>query len=200
MYRTFWKRLLDILLSCAGLIVCAVPMAIIAFAVKIDSKGPVLFRQERLGKNQDKFKVLKFRTMWDHAYEIGGIAHRSDDPRITRVGAFLRRTSLDELPQIINIIKGEMSIIGPRPILDWEFEPYRKYPRYQLRYQALPGMFCTVDIKYRAASTRTLQFEMDADYVENITFMNDFKIFFGIIGTVLSGKNVYQEEKDRKNR
>lgn len=200
MYCTFGKRVIDILLSCAGLIVCAIPMVIIAFAIKIDSKGPVLFKQERLGKNQVKFKVLKFRTMCDHAYEMGGIARRPDDPRITKVGSFLRRTSLDELPQIINIIKGEMAIIGPRPILDWEFEPYKKCPRYQSRYQVLPGMFCTVDIEYRAASTRRLQFEMDADYVENITFMNDFKIFFGIIGTVLSGKNVYQEEKGKNNK
>lgn len=200
MYRCFFKRLIDVFLCCLGLIVCAVPMLIIAVCIKADSKGPVFFKQERLGKGEKKFKVYKFRTMCDHAYELGGVASRSDDPRITKTGAVLRRISLDELPQMINIIKGEMAVIGPRPILDWEFNEYRENERYRTRHNVLPGMFCTVDVIYRAASTREMQFEMDAEYVENITFLNDLKIFFGIIGTVFSGKNVYREETDDKNK
>ena len=195
MYKCFFKRVISVILALCGLIVCAIPMAIVAIAIKLDSKGPVLFRQVRLGKGMRNFTIFKFRTMCDHAYEIGGIANSSKDPRITRVGAFLRRTSLDELPQMFNILNGTMCIIGPRPILDWEFEPYKDNPRYCMRYEATPGMFCTVDIKYRASSNRDLQFDMDAQYIEGISFVNDIKTFFGIILPVVSGKNVYREDE-----
>lgn len=182
-----------------GLVVLGIPMLIIAIAIKIDSKGPVLFKQKRLGKGMKPFYICKFRTMCDHAYEMGGIANRSDDPRITKVGAFLRRTSLDELPQMLNILNGTMAIIGPRPILDWEFEPYRDKANYIRRYEAAPGMFCTVDIKYRASSDRDLQFKMDVEYIDNMSFLNDVKYFFQIIGTVIGGKNVYREEVGDNN-
>lgn len=192
-YRYIGKRLIDVILSAIGLVICAIPMLVIAVLIRFDSKGPILFRQKRLGKNQKIITVYKFRTMCDHAYEKGGVATRSDDPRITKVGAVLRRKSLDELPQMINIIKGEMAIIGPRPILEVEFEPYKNNKRYCRRYDALPGLFCTVDVVDRAAD-RDLQFKMDADYVDHINFITDIKTFFGIISTVVSGKNVYHEE------
>ena len=183
-----------------GLIVCCIPMLIIAIAIKIDSKGPVFFRQERLGKGMKPFKIFKFRTMCDHAYEMGGIANRSDDPRITKVGAFLRRTSLDELPQMINILNGTMAIIGPRPILDWEFEPYKENKEYCKRYNVKAGMFCTVDVDYRASADRDLQFKMDAEYADNVSFALDVKTFFSIIMTVVKGANVYVEDnKTDKN-
>lgn len=195
MYKHFFKRLIDSILALCGLIVFAIPMVIIAVAIKLDSKGPVLFRQVRLGKGMKNFTIFKFRTMCDHAYEIGGIANSSRDPRITKVGAFLRRTSLDELPQMFNILNGTMAIIGPRPILDWEFEEYReKDPSYIRRYEATPGMFCTVDIKYRASSDRDLQFRMDVEYIDTMSFVNDVKAFFAIILPVVSGKNVYRED------
>lgn len=173
-------------------------MIIIAIAIKIDSKGPVFFRQERLGKGMKPFKIFKFRTMCDHAYEMGGIANRSDDPRITKVGAFLRRTSLDELPQMLNILNGTMCIIGPRPILDWEFEPYKDKADYIRRYEAIPGMFSAVDVKYRASSDRDLQFKMDVEYIDNLSFWTDLKYFFQIILPVVTGKNVYREEVEKK--
>ena len=195
MYRVFWKRVIDTILAVGGIVVFAIPMLIIAIFIKADSKGPVFFKQRRLGKNKKPFKVMKFRTMCDHAYEKGGIAKSERDSRITKVGAFLRRTSLDEIPQFFNIILGQMAIIGPRPILDWEFEEYSNNQRYHRRYDALPGMFCTVDLNYRAHADRALQFSMDADYVDNINFKTDFKVFFGIIKTVISGKNVYVEEQ-----
>ncbi len=194
MYRHFFKRFIGCTLAVIGLIVCCIPMLIIAIAIKIDSKGPVFFRQERLGKGMKPFKIFKFRTMCDHAYEMGGIANRSDDPRITKVGAFLRRTSLDELPQMFNILNGTMSIIGPRPVLDWEFEPYKNNVYYARRHEVRPGMFCTIDIKYRASSDRNLQFKMDVEYIDNMTFWNDVMCFFKIIAPVVSGKNVYREE------
>lgn len=193
MYRRAIKRAIGVILSICGLIVCCIPMIIIAVLIKKDSEGPVLFRQERLGKDQKVFTVYKFRTMCNHAYEMGGVATRSDDARITKVGAVLRRTSLDELPQMFNIIKGDMAIIGPRPILPVEFEPYKNNKRYVRRYDALPGMFCTVDVVNRAAE-REEQMEMDAEYVDNMSFGLDVKTFFGVISTVVSGKNVYREE------
>lgn len=194
MYRKYIKRFLDVSLSLVGLIVFFIPMIIISILIKIDSKGSVFFKQKRLGKNEKIFIVMKFRTMCENAYEMGGIVTRSDDKRITKIGSFLRRTSLDELPQMLNILKGEMSIIGPRPILDWEFDDFRGKKEYDLRHSVVPGLFCSVDIDYRASAERELQFEMDVDYVKNITFITDFKIFCGVIKTVFSGKNVYREE------
>lgn len=194
MYKHFFKRLISVTLAVCGLVVCCIPILIIAIAIKLDSKGPVLFKQKRLGKDMKPFYICKFRTMCDHAYEIGGIANSSNDPRITKVGSFLRRTSLDELPQMFNIINGTMAIIGPRPILDWEFEEYRdKDPRYIKRYDVRQGMFCTVDVVDRAAE-RDLQFQMDADYAEQLSFMLDVKTFFGIFAPVLTGRGVYKDE------
>ena len=200
MYRHFFKRLIDTCLALCGLVVCCVPMVIIAIAIKLDSKGPVLFKQVRLGKGMKPITVFKFRTMCDHAYEMGGIATSASDSRITKVGSFLRRTSLDELPQMFNILNGSMAIIGPRPILDWEFEEYKdKNPRYIKRYDVRQGMFCTVDVVDRAA-LRDMQFEMDADYAENVSFALDFKTFFGIFAPVLTGKGVYKDENENYNK
>ena len=198
MYRHFIKRFIACSLSVIGLLILGIPMIIIAISIKLDSKGPVFFRQERLGKGMKPFKIFKFRTMCDHAYEMGGIANRSDDPRITKVGAFLRRTSLDELPQMFNILNGTMCIIGPRPILDWEFEPYKDKENYIRRYEAIPGMFSAVDVKYRASSDRDLQFKMDVEYIDNMSFWNDVKMFFAIIIPVVMGKDVYREEVGKK--
>ena len=195
MYRHFFKRMISVLLALCGLIVCAIPMVIIAILIKCDSKGPALFKQERLGKGMKPFTCYKFRTMCQGAFEKGGIASSESDSRITKVGAVLRRTSLDELPQMLNILNGTMAIIGPRPILDFEFEPYKGNRRYVRRYDALPGMFCTVDLDLRATADRETQFEMDAQYVDDMSFTLDVKTFFGIISTVVLGKNVYKDGK-----
>ncbi len=199
MYRFFLKQKIDWILALLGVIVCAIPMIIIAVAIKLDSKGPVLFKQERLGKGMEPFTVFKFRTMCDHAYEMGGIAKSSNDSRITKVGAFLRRTSLDELPQMFNIINGTMAIIGPRPILDWELEPYKDNKEYCKRYDVKAGMFCTVDVGYRASADRDLQFKMDAEYADNVSLALDMKTFFSIIKTVIKGDNVYVEDNKSDN-
>lgn len=199
MYKRFLKRLISIVLAVTGLVLFAIPMTVIAVLIKLDSKGPVFFKQRRLGKDMKPFTVFKFRTMCDHAYEIGGIAKSSNDSRITKVGAFLRRTSLDELPQMFNIINGTMAIIGPRPILDWEFEPYKDNKEYCKRYNVKAGMFCTVDINYRASADRDLQFTMDAEYADNVSFALDVKTFFSIIKTVIKGDNVYVEDNKSDN-
>lgn len=195
MYKNYFKRIISTLIAFCGLVVCALPMAMIALLIKCDSKGPALFKQVRLGKNMKPFICYKFRTMCQGAFEKGGIASSESDVRITKVGAILRRTSLDELPQMFNILNGTMAIIGPRPILDFEFEPYKNNKRYCKRYDVLPGMFCTVDVDLRATADRETQFEMDAEYVDKMSFCLDVKTFFSIISTVLMGKNVYKDGK-----
>ena len=195
MYKHFFKRVISLFLAICGLVVCAIPMVIIAIAIKLDSKGPALFKQNRLGKGMKTITVYKFRTMCEGAFEKGGVATSETDSRITKVGAILRRTSLDELPQMFNILSGTMAIIGPRPILDFEFESYRDNARFCKRYEVLPGMFCTVDLDLRATADRETQFEMDAEYVDNMSIGLDVKTFFGIISTVVLGKNVYKDGK-----
>lgn len=199
MYRHLFKRFIGCTLSVLGLIVAGIPMLVIAIAIKLDSKGPALFKQKRLGKGQKEFTVYKFRTMCQRAFEKGGVATSESDSRITKVGAFLRRTSLDELPQMFNILNGTMAIIGPRPILDFEFEPFKDNARFCRRYDVLPGMFCTVDVINRAAY-REEQMEYDAQYVENLSFALDVKTFFGVIAPVLTGRGVYKDEHDKAAR
>lgn len=194
MYRHFFKRIIDCTLSILGLIVFGIPMLIIAICIKCDSKGPVFFKQERLGKEMKPFTVYKFRTMCDHAYEMGGIATSASDSRITKVGGFLRRTSIDELPQMFNVLNGTMAIIGPRPILDWEWDEYKNNKRFARRYDVLPGFFCTIDLVNRAA-LREDQFEADAAYADKLSFKLDVKTFFGVIAPVLSGAHVYRDER-----
>lgn len=193
MYRAFFKRLSDILLAVCAIAVLLLPMAVIALIVATDSPGPVIFRQKRLGFRGKSFTVLKFRTMCDHAYEMGGIATSESDSRITRSGRLLRRYSLDELPQLFNILVGKMSFVGPRPILDWEFENDYTKPEYITRFDVRPGLFCAVDAAHRSAD-RQLQFEMDAEYVRRCSFTLDVKTFFAVLRTVLSGKGVYRDE------
>ena len=188
---------MDILLSFIGITVLSVLLIVVAIIIKIDSKGPALFKQVRIGQNKKNFIILKFRTMCDHAYEKGGIASSESDARITKIGKILRRTSIDELPQLLNILIGQMSFIGPRPVLDWEYNEYAD-EKYEPRFKVKPGMFCTVDLELRATAKREQQFEMDAEYANNLSFKNDFKTFFGIIKSVLTGKNVYKNEKSEK--
>lgn len=194
MYKKYLKRVIDVVISFCGLVVLLIPMGIIAILVRIDSPGPALFKQKREGYERKTFTVNKFRTMCDHAYEKGGIATSESDNRITKVGKVLRRTSMDEFPQLINILKGEMSIIGPRPILDWEFDQNNNRPEYIKRFDVRPGLFCTVDLEHRNAD-RDLQFQMDAEYAEKCSFGLDVVAFFKVIKTVITGKGVYKDEK-----
>lgn len=194
MYKHFFKRVIDLFISLCGIIVLIIPMLVIALIIKLDSPGPAIFKQKRTGIKQKSITVFKFRTMCDHAYEKGGIATSESDNRITKVGKFLRRSSLDELPQLFNILIGQMSIIGPRPILDWEFNENNNKPEYIKRFDVRPGLFCTVDVEHRNAD-RDLQFEMDAKYADECTFLLDVRTFFRIIKTVITGKGVYKDEK-----
>jgi lipopolysaccharide/colanic/teichoic acid biosynthesis glycosyltransferase len=192
MYKKYIKRLLDIIISLCGLVVLSPFMILIVILIRMDSKGNALFKQKRLGINQNEFTIYKFRTMVQNAYNVGGTNVYDGDPRITKVGNFLRKTSLDETPQLINIIKGEMSIIGPRPILKEEFKPFKSLGHSSRRYEVRPGLFCTVDVDYRATATREIQFDMDAKYVNDLNMKLDCLVFFKTLITVLKRKNVYK--------
>ena len=131
----FIKRLLDIILSLAAILVLAIPMALVALWIKLDSPGPVFFRQRRVGKGKTYFNILKFRTMrGDTPHDVPTHLLKNPDAYITKSGAFLRKTSLDEVPQFINVLKGDMSVIGPRPLVPGELEQHgylERLPRYR---------------------------------------------------------------------
>ena len=194
MYQKFFKGLLDFILSLIATIILSPVMLIIAIAIKIDSKGPVFFLQERLGKNGKVFKIIKFRTMVVNAENIGdGLSIKSEnDDRITKVGKFLRKTSLDEIPQFINILKGEMSSIGPRPPATYFPHKIEDYPEFQLkRFDVKPGITGLAQVRVRNQATWDEKIEIDLEYISNITFINDLKIVFLTIKNILLHENIY---------
>ena len=136
MYKHFFKRFFDILISFFALLILVLPMLIIGLIIKLTSKGPVLFKQDRIGKNGRVFKIFKFRSMVVGA-EAQGVYSDNKDKRVTRIGKFLRKTSLDELPQLINMLKGDMSLIGPRPPLTYHPWPLEDYTDEQKRCSML---------------------------------------------------------------
>lgn len=197
MYKKYFKRLIDLFLSIIGLLVSLVPFIIIIIALKIDSKGPVFFKQKRLGEHGNEFEILKFRTMVIGAEKMGdGLAIKSEsDNRITKVGRFLRKTSLDELPQFINIVRGDMSLIGPRPPVTYHpYKGYNQYPEYaKKRFEAKPGITGLAQVVYRNSATWEERFVYDIKYVENITFMNDLKLIFQTLYSLIKKEDVYRK-------
>ena len=183
------------------LIIFLSPLFIItAVLIKLDSKGPVIFRQQRLGRYGKIFTIYKFRTMVDNAVNIGsGIYTSKNDSRITRVGKFLRKTSMDELPQLVNILKGEMSFIGPRPpLVDHPYE-YNDYSdRQRLRFLILPGITGYAQAYGRNSIKWPERIKMDVYYYENFSLLFDFKIFVKTIATVLTSKGTYSNRKNVK--
>ena len=195
-YEKYIKRVLDIVCSILFIIGFSWLYVIIAVVVKIKMGSPVIFKQPRPGivKNGKEtiFDMFKFRSMTDERDESGELL--PDHHRLPKFGAFLRSTSLDELPQMFNVLNGTMAIIGPRPILDWEWDEYKDNKRFAKRYDVLPGFFCTIDLVNRAA-LREDQFEADAAYADNLSFWLDVKTFFSVIAPVLKGSHVYRDER-----
>jgi lipopolysaccharide/colanic/teichoic acid biosynthesis glycosyltransferase len=188
------ERLIDILLSFIGLVLLAVPFAITALAIKLDSKGSVFFRQERVGKDGRSFKVWKFRTMVVGAVRKGlGYNVAKDDLRITRVGTLLRNWGLDELPQLINVFIGEMSLVGPRPTLRYQVEHYNDFQRCRL--QVKPGITSLAVVSGRNALSWKERIELDVWYVEHWSLWLDIKILFKTLWTVLvTHEGLYGED------
>lgn len=189
MYQ-FVKRFFDIILSLGAIVVLSPVLLVLAVLIKLDSKGPVLFRQKRIGKNKTHFEILKFRTMYaDVPKDVP--THLLADPasKITKIGRFLRKSSLDELPQIFNILKGEMSIIGPRPALWNQFDLIEERDKYGAN-DVRPGLTGLAQIMGRDELPIDVKAKYDGDYVKNITLKNDAKIFLKTITSVVSADGI----------
>lgn len=191
MYKYFFKRFFDIILSLLGLIILALPMLLIAIAVKIDSKGPVLFKQERVGKKGKVFKIYKFRSMCVGAEQQGsGVYSGKGDKRVTRVGKFLRATSLDELPQFFNLLKGDMSFIGPRPPLTYHPWTWDQYTDEQKKmFNVRPGITGWAQVNGRKEVEWHKRIELNVWYVEHISLWLDIKILFMTVFKVFTNAN-----------
>lgn len=196
MYTRFVKRLLDILLSGIALVVLALPMLIVAIAIKIDDPGPVLFKQKRVGKKRNgqitHFMIWKFRSM-KMSTPHDAPTHTLGDPQkwITKVGGFLRKTSLDELPQLMNILSGKMSIIGPRPALWNQYDLIEEREKYGAN-NVRPGLTGWAQINGRDELEIPVKAKLDGEYVEKLSFLFDCKCFFGTIKSVLKSDGVVE--------
>lgn len=188
MYDRVVKRIIDIIIALLVLVVGAIPMLIIALIVKIDSPGPAIFKQDRLGRGAKVFKFYKFRSMRLNAEHTGsGVYSGKGDPRVTKIGRFLRATSLDELPQFINVLKGEMSLIGPRPPLTYHPWPIEEYTEEQLRmFDVRPGLTGWAQVNGRKDVEWHKRIELNIWYVDHVSFGLDFKIFFMTIFKVFT--------------
>ncbi len=194
------KRIFDLAVTCLLLPVSLVVMGIIAIAIRLEGPGPILFRQKRVGERGEFFELLKFRTMIPHAEDVrhlvehydesGNLIHKSEhDPRVTRIGHYLRKTSLDELPQLFNVLQGKMSIVGPRPELPYLVERYEPWQRK--RFSVPPGLTCWWQVNGRSIRPMHLHTEDDLYYVDNYSFMLDLIILFKTVAVVLRGKGAY---------
>lgn len=190
MYRHFFKRFFDIIFAILALILTSPILLITAIAVKVESKGPAIFIQQRVGKHGKVYDMYKFRSMCVGAeQQEGGVFCTKGDARVTKVGKFIRATSIDELPQIINILKGEMSIIGPRPVLTYYPKNWEDYTEEELkRFDALPGITGWAAVHGRKTNTVEARFAYDNYYVENLSMWLDIKIFFMTIKSVLTNE------------
>ena len=169
------KRLVDIVGACIGLALAGPALALAAIAIKLEDRGPVLFRQRRVGKDGVEFELLKLRTMVVNAERLGaGYAVEQGDARITRSGRFLRRASIDELPQLWNVVRGEMSLIGPRPTLAYQVERYT--PRQRRRLEVLPGLTGWAQVHGRAKLPWDERIELDVWYVDHRSLKTDLLI------------------------
>ncbi len=181
MYRNCMKRCLDFLLSLCGLILLSPVLLILAVLVRVKLGSPVLFKQERPGRNEKIFTLCKFRTMTDEKDEKGNLL--PDAVRLTKFGKFLRGTSLDELPELFNILKGDMSIVGPRPLLV-SYLPYYS-ERERLRHSVRPGLTGLAQVSGRNYIDWDRRLAKDVEYVENLSFRMDMKVLWMTVQTVL---------------
>ena len=205
MYNKVFKRLIDIILSGCAIIVLSPVFLILAIAIKIDDPGPVFFRQKRVGIHKTHFNILKFRSM-KMCTPRDTPTHLLDNPQqyITRVGGILRKTSLDELPQIFQIFTGEMSIIGPRPALWNQYDLIAERDKYGAN-DVRPGLTGWAQINGRDELPIDVKARFDGEYVENLSFLFDCKCFFGTIKSVLKHDGVVeggtgQLEKEKENK
>lgn len=192
MYRKYIKRMLDFILSLLAIIILSPVLLITALLVKIKLGSPVIFKQQRPGKNEKIFTLYKFRTMTDKKDEKGNLL--PDEQRLTKFGKILRSTSIDELPELINILKGDMAIVGPRPLLVEYLELYNEEQRH--RHDVRPGLTGLAQISGRNSISWEEKFKEDIEYVENISLLGDIKIILKTIAKVLKREGISQEGKE----
>ena len=186
MYKHFFKRFFDIVLALIGIVIGAIPMLIVALLVKLDSPGPVLFKQDRLGKDGKTFKMYKFRSMCVGA-EKGGVYSDNKDSRVTKVGKIIRATSLDELPQFFNVLFGHMSFIGPRPPLTYHPWPLEEYtPEQRRMFEVRPGITGWTQTHGRKDVEWHRRIELNVWYVDHVSLWLDIKILFLTVFKVLT--------------
>lgn len=196
------KRVMDIIFSGLFLILGAIPLFIVGMLVKLTSKGPALFKQKRLGMNGEVFEIYKFRSMVVGAEKQGsGVYSGKNDSRVTKLGKILRATSIDELPQLINIFKGEMSFIGPRPALTYHPWPLEEYTDEQKKmFLVRPGVTGWAQVNGRKEVEWPKRIEMNVWYVENMSFLLDLKIFFKTIFKVFTNADNVNSTETAKKR
>ncbi|MBE6067128.1 MAG: sugar transferase [Clostridium lundense] len=194
----FTKRIIDIISALAGLVLMSPIMLITAITIKVESKGPIIFSQERVGENGRSFKMYKFRSMVTNAEKLldklkdknemtGPMFKIKEDPRITKVGRFIRKTSIDELPQLFNILKGDMSLVGPRPSLPKEVMEFTN--RQRLRLIAKPGLTCYWQVSGRNKIGFEEWMELDIKYIEERNTLTDIKLILKTFGVLLGDEN-----------
>lgn len=194
----FIKRIIDLIFSILGIILLSPIMLITAIAIKIESKGPVIFSQIRVGKDGKHFKMYKFRSMVQNAEELkekllsqnemsGPMFKMKEDPRITKVGKFIRKTSIDELPQLFNVIKGDMSLVGPRPNLPKEVAQFSEY--HKLKLKAKPGLTCYWQVMGRNSIGFEEWMELDIKYIRERSIWLDLKLIFRTFFVLFGDKN-----------
>lgn len=183
MYKRFFKRAFGIFFSLLGLIVTSPIMLVIAILIKIESPGPVIFKQQRIGKDGKVFEFYKFRSMCNNAEKIGsGVYSDKNDSRVTKVGKFIRATSLDEIPQFVNVLKGDMAFIGPRPPLTYHPWTFDKYTEHQKKmFDVRPGLTGWAQVNGRKQVEWNKRIELNVWYVEHLSLWLDLKIIFSTI-------------------
>lgn len=191
MYKNFLKRTIDLILSLIGLVVLSPVFLIIALAIKVDDPGPVFFKQKRIGIHKSYFNLYKFRSMKVNTPDVPTHLLENPEQYISKVGRFLRKSSLDELPQLINIIKGEMSIIGPRPALWNQDDLIAERDKYGAN-DVRPGLSGWAQINGRDELEIPVKAKLDGEYVEKLSFAMDIKCFLGTITSVLKSDGVVE--------
>jgi lipopolysaccharide/colanic/teichoic acid biosynthesis glycosyltransferase len=186
MYKNIFKKLIDIIGALILITICIIPFIVISILIKLDSKGGIFYKQTRIGKNTKEFKIFKFRTMVSDADKIGGYSTVVGDSRITKIGKFLRRTSLDELPQFFNVLFGDMSFIGPRPDVPAQEKNYTK-EEWIKRHQVLPGITGLSQCRNRHNITNSGRKKYDIFYNKKVNLCLDIKIVLWTLKVLKKG-------------
>lgn len=195
MYKRFLKPILDWILALVAVILLIPVFLVLALAVKLDSKGPVFFIQERLGRNGKIFKIVKFRSMFAGNQKPHSRKLFENDPRITKVGRFIRKTSLDEIPQLFNILNGNMSFIGPRPPVPYFPKKLEEYNEFELqRFEVKPGIGGLAQVRCREIHDWGINISIDVEYVHNYSFVFDLKLFMSSLLSFFRSDNIYRKD------